>query len=513
MIADVYAISKWSIIFDWLAQTFKDRVNIIRYYNWKDHAPQKWIWFLLITNIKILDSSQTINLNIDNTNIVKSLNCKWKLEWWYVNLMRWNYLIPIDKSWLWWNVEWWLYTACDNGFDNSIVWQVKFSIWNYKWLLVAWFDMDLTKNKVKYWSWFKRTLVLKNGVIPVWLIYDNIWGVWFVWADVSSTGVSNLNNLLANINFEEDIKLQGDKIDINWNEFNRVITSIITSNIWIFGNYSLSRWNFWSEDEKNNIINTLWVDKRDNTWKRRLWSIAGKVIDIWTILNKVKKKSEEICRWRWEYIYFDKEFNYTNKIWKIRCIDTQGNNINIDINYDPTQDWYNPVLIVKWWVNKVIIKKSMIWDNYLEVYNDKWYILIDNNIDLKEVDGQWEYVWRWWVTSWAIIRWNFVVRGLIGWYDNNNDITWFSHKLYVHGGIASLNTIWNASNKRLNYLKELLWNNNIDNNKVSLLKIFNWSCNPDGRWTDGVKCDNPQDRWWNNSLVIIKKYFRSILLQ
>jgi hypothetical protein len=166
--------------------------------------------------------------------------------------------------------------------------------------------------------------------------------------------------------------------------------------------------------------------------------------------------------------------------------------------------------VVKWHNNKLILKSSQEGDGYVNIFVDDGFVLFDNNIDLVNIDGNGNVVDNNGVTSWAVFNGNIVVNGLIGGSGESN-ITSFWHKLYIYGSLASLNTIWDENEGRLKYLNSLF---GLEENTLKWLmditKVFGWTCEDIWKWTDGVNCSNPNDKYAFNALVVIKKQLENV---
>jgi hypothetical protein len=83
--------------------------------------------------------------------------------------------------------------------------------------------------------------------------------------------------------------------------------------------------------------------------------------------------------------------------------------------------------------------------------------------------------------------------------------------MYFYGTVVSYNTIATPSDQRISLVQNLLNDGNIGKENINLQKIFSWRCLDIGVGTDGVKCSDPKDKWWQNSIVFIKATFQSYL--
>ena len=488
-----------------LSDRFKNRLSFIHFYNWTGNNIQNAYAFILVKRVDFIEW-ETIELN------GKKIKCNGKLRWYYVNLARWNYLYPLspedkdnfitllngDE-----NVEltWWFYTSCvGEGIDNnSIVWYIGYKRDNMLYFkLYAWFKFNVYENEVKFNNWFVNNLKLVNWVVPIWFIYDTVWWVWFVWGKIDNgIGVHDLNNWSNENNL--NIAIVNWEIKVN----DSIVVSTVNlyatarSLVWIKWLFNVSNWSFGNLDEKELFMRQISVEEWSYGEKRISYN-AG-LVKFSDINNIARKNAENICRNRqWEEINTTIEFNNRNNLDEINCFKWNG---KIIINYDPTDRRKNTIIVSKW--VDVVISKSMKWNWYMEMYIDKARLLINNNIDLLGIWESWEPVNNNEVTSWAVIKWLFVINWLIWGYENGS-YTWFEHKLYVLWQFASLNTLSNPNQARINFVRNLL-DQNINNENINLLRIFNWRCEENGIWTDRVNCSDEKDKWWQNSIIFISK--------
>jgi len=228
--------------------------------------------------------------------------------------------------------------------------------------------------------------------------------------------------------------------------------------------------------------------------------IDNKLLNISVVLNKLKKTSYKLCRWKWV-----NNISYINP-WDTICFKWNDNKIIVNSNL--TSSWKVTNIIINWENNKLIFKKSQSGPWYLNVFVDKGYVLFDNNINLEKLDINGQVVQNNNVTKWAVFRWNIFVNWLIAWYDWSN-ISHFKHKMYIYGSVGSLNTIWK------NQARERYVQNNTYFNKefVDVARVFNWFCTDTWIWVDWVDCSNTNDKYLFNSLIIQKVDYKKSLLK
>ena len=468
----------------------------------------------------------------------ESIKCYKKLRWYYVNTLVWNVLIPLDEDTRTLinspiTIEGWLYTSCSGWETNAVYWMLKYKIGDEQYALYAWLRYNVEDGKIDTTKWFAPTLTLVNWIIPVWLIYDSYSKVWFVWWDVWLLVVDSevltwtswivWGRLLMKQIQDKMEEWNIDKI-IKWVWTNQLTIwdiSIYKSNLWLVKSKigikwvaSLSDANYMSRDESRYISSQTMLDNVSLKWKTQRWYIAKWLVNLSSIFNKTRRKVANICRWRWQKISNTTlTYTDTNKLPKEQCLKL-SNNAKIVINYDVSKQNYSPLLIVEWdGTTKVIIKKSMTWKKYLQLYLDKWQLLISNNINLVNIDKNGEYTTdnSKAVTRWAMIKWVYVIKWLLWWTDTTYQNKEFKHKLYVDGTLASLNTVDVPINWRVEYVKDLIWVDDV--NKINLQTEFSWYCKDTGEWTDGVRCDNQEDKWRENSLIFKSRYYNSELIR
>ena len=502
-----------SVDFSYFSDLYKRKISIINFYNWSWSNIQNAYWFLIVKGVDYITGE---NIWLGN----ESINCYGKLRWYYVNLARWNYLLPLSSkdnasfiNLLNWDnniyVTWWFYTACNwsNMENNSIIGYIGYEIDGVDYFdLHAWFKYNVYENKIVFSGWFVNNFKLVNWVFPVWFIYDKVGWVWFVWADVSSKEIAQVNEWANQSNL--NITITGDSLKIGSGDIVGEIPDfniIVASLVWVQWLYNISDWSFNTSEEKKLYLKQLSVNTVDNEsywWKAIAYN--ANLMSFSKIHNIVRKNAENICRGKvWNVIYGNTTFSELDKV---NCFKWSG---SITINYDPTYE-NNQVVIVSKWVD-IIVNTSMEWKWYVEMYIDKARLLIDNNINLISIGKDWHPNDNW-VTSWAVIKWLFVVNWLLWWYDENIGYTWFKHKLYVLWQFTSLNTISNPKDERINFVKDILWWD-ITKQDINLLNVFNWRCLETGVWTDGINCSNSEDKWSERSVIFINKKYSFKLLK
>ncbi len=510
------------IIMNWLDDIFKNNVVEINYLNWKENNPQKGKWFLIITRKEELSAPEEIIYNYNHKTY--RIKCNSQLKWYYIDLLYkpvalWismdneNYLNSIDRNRKV-NFTGWLYTNCvwEGILSDAVIgwWNWKDSTNNDEISLYGWFVYNWENNKIKFEDWYVNSLRYINWLKLVWYIDSNIWWVWIIWVQMWWVKVWDIKSSLKWIKNNWITLVRWNKVNIGWKVFSLTegIMNLwkIAVNGWIS---IISRSNI--ENNKNEILSMLGIKRGSSVsnQKRGTISILNSQINIWKVKSMVRKKAYEICRWRWDDISTGETFDNNSKLPKIECIrNVWDDPITVNINYDVSKDGHK--ILVLWKGVNLSINKSMRGKWYMEVYMDWGNMLISNDIDLVKLDWNGEEVNVWEVTSWAVIKWVYVINGLLwgkdGWW-----ITNFRHKMYIKWSILSLNTIWVPNESRVRYVDKVVWIT--DKDKISLSSIFNWYCKEWWIWSDGVKCNWRNDKYREKSLILIKKSYNSVLLK
>lgn len=475
-------------------------------------------WIMIITNSINLNEKKEIRL-WGNT-----IKCSMQLKWFYFNSIRWNTIRALDRwnydlidnfkqnAWLWeisYNIEWGFYSNCSwtNIQDFSIVWQIEYfdkddSNKGY-FKLQAGRKYNYSSNDIN-WNSFNNNFQLYQWAVPVWFIYDSWYWIGFVWGEVWNC-MENIVDKLNNNNVNSRIKeLSSNNIEFNDSSLNCVdrhyggAIGIVKSLLWIVWSYHM--WSQWNWKNQKSVITSMAEYSRDVS-KQRTFHLWGNNLNYWTIINKLKRKEEILCRDKWKNVW-------TIEWGKINCIEGESTSIDQDLtqNYDK-----DTIIILKDW-NLTINKNQKGEKSKLEVFIDKW-LLIWNENNLEEIDKYWNYVQDWSeVTSWWYLRWNYFIRGMLVWPESNNYE--IDHKLYIRGRLSFLNALQTATDWRKNLIEDVLWNSVYDDVKwvIKLKDLFKWRCLYSWDGTDGVRCGSKWDNWSNSPLIIRPWEKSSVLL-
>ena len=436
--------------------------------------------------------------------------CLKRVRWIYFNSVRWLRLFPLDLKtqdmlwalWTWYDTldtEWWFYTACE-GDVTWIYGVIKHRVNWYDRYLVSGTKYDILGNKydptdlVKSFEYF-------NWSTPLWYMFDSAWWIWFVWwnmitwSEIILTAINNWESIneifsidnawdiVAKFSWVDKIpkELRGtwldttSKIDVEWN----VMSSL------------------WSVDNAN--VQTLSSNKK-------LVVVNNKVINISQVLGRVKKNANQLCQGAWvTENYYNSRTPKQNTV----CI-----NSSREFKINTTKSSFNSKfswrsIVMKWWWNVVIQWGSMSEWQTMEIFVDEWNIIIEDMTPDVWFDVEWNPVPLTSsdaVTSGTNLIWIFIANWLVLGRSSNGNV--FEHKMYIRGQMVSLSTLWRPKDERKDHVKNVIWTINYNNYKdnIDLTKVFTWSCDvTNWRWTDNAWCDNINDKYRYNSLILVFK--------
>ena len=487
----------YNIVFNGLADAFKNKLVWLHFQWWWNNF---WGMFF-VTNLKDLSTPENIMVSPSK----KITNCRKQIKWYYFNSLHWKILYPLDNNTksLWSSVNpsyysgleitWWLYTECD-GDENGVYWQITYKKGSKKlFILTAGFKYNANTNKIN-WDFGQNLEIVRWKL--VWLLYDSSYGIWFVWGEVLWNKFKELVDMLNEHSIEDVVEDIDSKEKIKFTDWTKTI--YVKPLYWIVVDSNmLALWllNVWANGK--NITDGVIGNFVKNLTNKKTVVTNAKVVNISSVLNMARKNAEKLCRWRWKIKYWTVNINIPIGS-KYQCI--KWDNLTINVNDDLTLNNDRVYIIVKWKKNKVIFRENQSDKWYVNVFVDNWMVLFDSWIYLESV----------WYTSGAVFKWNIIVNGIIWWTDSTETLKVFPHKLYIYGSLASLNKI-EKNEKTKENLQNLLWIDDIEDRYV-ITRVFGWRCLDIGKWTDGVDCSNPKEKYNFYSLIVIKKPYKNILL-
>lgn len=242
--------------------------------------------------------------------------CSKQVRWLYYTNAKWSRLWPLDQQSLNWlrllnadynnlQVNGGLYTSCGTSWSTeiySIYGQIEYYdtvLGTWLGTLSAWLTYDIANNLVDTTKWLFPNFQYFNNQTPLWYIYDNVGGIWFVgwllppaahsWVinTITNSGSRNINNIFGV--GPAWFTLSGPQYGWSY-----VLTTWINAgidtiwNISVLGNVLLSRWGLNSEDRQSILGNP----------SRNSSIVFSDVINTSDILNTLRKNSDAACRWQ-----------------------------------------------------------------------------------------------------------------------------------------------------------------------------------------------------------------------
>ncbi len=474
--------------------------------NWND------FWgFLYFANDGSLDETSE-DIYMVKTNADAWYACERKIKWFYYNAERWEILRPLDPNT--WNVnnlvtEGWIYTLCrwagytealegcnnyDNlgyedrescisavgnefSYDDAYYWAITHTtdrgagnIENFKLIVgikyntvpnVTRITPSLSENNFQFAQTFMR---IKNK-IPVGFVYDYKWWVWFAWCEVtpSNRWHTTLIEILKKIQAENerdrkkltDLFSLSDSILVYNGEYPES-SSIECNNIGKAGD-SLSRvlveWIVWLNKESS--LGIQW-----NQTSSKMQYFASANINNATIINYAKRKSEILCRWKWN-----------ETAGNIICLNNKTRSDAVDAD-----GYKNKTLIVKGRNVKIKPYKDGDMDNHYDIFINGWNLIIDETDVTKKVFNTW-----WFYTTVGLSTFQEEIGAAI---DSENGTFSYTGGLSSVGVFVKGNFIidWKVeSSDTENGLKNkyfIYWKfTSKDDTLTTLENTFKWRCN------------------------------------
>jgi hypothetical protein len=540
--------------------------------------------------------SLTNDPEIDKYQYEVSMNgseytCSRQVKWYYYNAERWERLWPLDGD-TWSDrvtTTWWFYTMCKkrwyidalkrclNGAQKA--WGAKNyydckeqarkdyatdgdgyygSIKHlYSWQemeLIAWvkYNPNTKFTSIDDWAGFSPTFIRFGNKYPLWFIYDNNGGVWFVWCRID--GNDPIKNIIRKYNsysintpnpLDSLFKDEGDSgLEYNWGDDVEVNCTGLSwdSLIWV-----VIEWIVWMWEVSNTAnFDVIWNQKDD---KMQYFSSAN--INNNTIINYARKKAELLCRWKWQKNVWSPKANES-----VICVD--ANNGTITWNLSKLN---GKTLIVKNW--NVVVEPFEYGNSkdYYDIFIDSWNLIINETDDTKKFviknngfisnntpsdfkmhvlagwfknDGESignyiecfsnneECTVNWWIDDWKDFDFNEdgkVDDSDIELLNLCNDCTVWDDaavaSIIKWNFIVNWNILWpDTSDKKLKNKYFIYWKLSSRDSFQSLQDTFTWRCN---NWytTDGSYClPTNKEKWYNNPyedafLVVIDQNYEN----
>ncbi len=378
-----------------------------------------FVWSLIFNNQT--NVNQTVNFTWGI-----SLLCKRQIHGYYFNAARWVWLLPLSNDTQMNDgvtVTGWLYSVCGNGVQiYDLVWALHYSKNGVSmWTVVFGVDTNDFMNssngerEIGAISW-----KVSNGVNGK--FFDTMFGI----GNVSSNGitadiglVSDLIGTFSNIYIQWHVGI-GQSLETNERE-------ILTVNL--AGTKTLLT-------NSNEVISSNVINSAN---KNMLTRCRGNTVQN---VNSIGAKK------------FACIANPSAGVFEI-----DGSNIDQLANRD--------IVLQQWDV--FISRGAYQWFQsnsnwYLSIYIPNGNLILDSQIKsslLSDIDNNGFKTSGAWITKWIYMAGNFIVNGLIlgsrNAIDANNSIyTSIPYKTFIHGKVASLNTLTNVSTQRIKHIENVL---------------------------------------------------------
>ena len=458
--------------------------------------------------------------------------CQRKVRWFYYNAERWEILWPLDENT--WTalrqenanliISWWIYTLCRNAWYHEALADCEnFEVpeWDdtrdvegcvndvdaeypvdddyaYYWKVIRRSSDNIPRvltigmgySKSNPWvtpnSKLDKTFVRFENKIPVGFVYDDNWWIWFAWCRIVENNNNKWNIIRGII---DDLQLTwmqdlfeysgGDNKVLAYTGDSGIRNNIDCNMIWTAEDSLVNlliEWLVWLNRES-----TLWIQKNQSSNKMQYFVSAN--INNSTMINYAKRRSEILCRWKW-----NKDDG------NVVCLDNSNSNNIVD-----ARPYTGKTLIVK--NRDVLITPDNNDSSYYDIFVNSWNLIINDNDNPTAVfNNQWFYdpttslnafkntiagEVEWNVAGFSagsFFKWNFI----IDWNIQRNDGKPIEHKYFIYWKLTSKDTVEKLEN------------------------LFAWRCR-DWIWTDGTPC--PEGTYAYASLVVINQNYDSPLMQ
>jgi hypothetical protein len=385
-------------------------------------------------------------------------------------------------------IDWWLYTTCENTNPYSVFGAIRYIRWWITGYIVAGTKLEYQSNHII--AKFAKSLQYFDNKVIIGYIYDSNGGIGYVGG--SLTGHEDLINFLN-----------------SWWSINSGFTyswdTIISNNS--LRTTTIESWNTAMETMRNLIIQwsvglskSINIDERSSllgNFENKTVIYNGSDVNSSTVINFARQKAQQLCQ--------GKEINLpisTNET--ILCYE----NIWLTIDLAQTTTYENKTIIVK--SGSVILSDGMQENSpSLDIFIDKGILYLPQDPFTQQTfNDQW-FPDNPWITSWLYLKGNFLINGLILWWTPGWE-TWFDHKLHLKGKLTTLNTPLQPNSGRINQINALLgvWYDGF----INLQKVFTRKCRLNGIGSDGSQCAT-----WGiistTPLVILNGNYPSNILQ
>ncbi len=427
------------------------------------------------------------------------VSCQQQLRWLYYNNQRGQRLYPLDTQTSQYletldvtyenlATTWWFYSQCTwTGIDpESIIWQIIYDYNGTQAELFAWLEYVGTANS--------RQFPLRNSFQyfsgnPLWYIYDSAGGIWFV------GGLFNEHTLvLWDIQDGESILSVFEEV---WDDIYGHGSLVVTAD-----NTTWSTW--WQIAIEWIIAATTSIESTQTDALIEEYNsmvIATTSFTAADLINKQRKRMHQQCQWRSQA--WSIEDNDT-----VLCITYPEYNISQQFIINASTASY---------ADKTIFIKNADLHLYgtMDSTSEPLNIFIDNgnivwhtdSVPVVNFNNKGNPIAEPGVSQGLFLRWNFFIDGLFV------PTAWsFPRKTYIHGKFVSLHTPDTPTTAKQNHILTKFWPG--FETYISLQEAFAWRCNATTNTaSDGSLCSSLMDPYAFAPLVVVDRYFPSILLQ
>ena len=399
------------------AEAAKKMMNVHFADNWNDFGG-----FLYFSNDindieDLMDTDAVLFPVITEWNEGEIYKCRTPVKWFYYNAQRWERLWPLDSE-TWSGLDqmsglvttWWIFTICaksgyqeamqncinDDHYQDCVstvkseykadgfgyYWFLEQEYKTWKYTLTIWVNYDTGTDFISAVSGSELapTFVRVENKYPVWFIYDKNWWLGLAWCQFDSESLTEhsmkdlysevfsggwLSNFFMYSGGLKNLVYSGS---VGWitcgdtSFANMLVKILIEWIMWLTDYGPESSVKFWTLGNSNDTkMQYFWTNSVSNT----------------TMMNYVKKKAEQLCRWKWT----NNENAFASE-WPDKIICWNGWGLNTWQSHSAR--FYGRTLIVKEW--DVEISPITVGDNndYPNKYHD--IFILSGNLLIDETD-------------------------------------------------------------------------------------------------------------------------------
>lgn len=448
---------------------------------------------------KSLTGNETIMIAGDPTE----RNCNKQVRGMYFNSQRGKRVWPLDQYTLallqqtsntYDNLQMsgGLFTSC-TGYNYSIYGQISYNQSGTTSSIVAGTTLDYLRNDYGFGGslHFTDGLQYFNNKTPIGFIRDSFGGIGFVGGIM--TGAQDLITYINNGWTINDAFTQTGT-NITSTTGSRRFTSTVTwDNASNVIRNLLVQWSVWLSQSMNEQDRTSLLG---NPQKKTI-IVGTENINNATLINQAKQNMETLCKGKTRLI--QDYLSPSND--DVLCF--EQSKLYIDLSDESL--YHDKTIIMR--SGAVILSGSM--DNTsagLDLFIDQWNLYLRNNpANMQSFDNQWYIATSTAINSGTLLRGNIIINGLILWWlPGSGNIAWYNHKLYIQWKISSLNTPFEPTQARIDFISDVIWAG--FDNRIWLQNVFVRTCKLNGIGTDGTSCKDPSEMSAIPLVIVDGKY-------